>query len=80
MPAPTRPYWTVVVTSNMEDGTLIVSAHGHFRNVELASATRYKIEAGLNRLAPGEAQVDIVRIGAPTVKSAKVVHVDGGPA
>jgi hypothetical protein len=75
MPAPTRAYWTVVVTSNMEDGTLLVSAHGHFRDVELASTARYKIEAGLNRLAPGEAQVDIVRMTAPTIAAAKAVHI-----
>jgi len=75
MPAPTRAYWTIVVTSNMEDGTLLVSAHGHFRDVDLASAARYKIEAGLNRLAPGEAQVDIVRMTSPTIAAAKAVHI-----
>jgi len=75
MPSPTRAYWTIVVTSNMEDGTLLVSAHGHFRDVDLASAARYKIEAGLNRLAPGDAQVDIVRMVPPTIAAAKAVHI-----
>jgi len=78
MPAPTRAYWTIVVTSNMEDGTLIVSAHGHFRELELARAARRKIEAGLNEAELGLAQVDIARILLPTVKSAKVLHIDGG--
>lgn len=75
MPAPTRAYWTIVVTSNMEDGTLIVSAHGHFRELELARASRRKIEDGLNRLAPGQAQVDLVRMAPATIAAAKTTHI-----
>jgi hypothetical protein len=77
MPAPTRTYWTVVVTSHADDGTLAVSAHGHFRDVELASAQRVKIEASLNRVAPGHAQVDLVRVAPATNLAARAAHVGG---
>lgn len=75
MPTPTRPYWTIVVTSNADDGTLAVSAHGHFRDLDRASERRVKLETALARTAPGRCQVDIVRIAPPTFSAAFALHV-----
>jgi hypothetical protein len=76
MPAPTRAYWTIVVTSNMEDGTLLVSAHGHFRDHDLAQAHRRKIETALNRIEPGRVSVDIGLITPATIAAAKAAHFE----
>lgn len=71
MPAPTRRYYTVVATSNMEDGTLVLSAHGHFRDFARARQAKDVLE----RAVAGAARVDIVSLEPPTATSVRFVHV-----
>jgi hypothetical protein len=76
MPAPKRAYWTVVVTSQMEDGMAIISTHGHFRDIERAEELRKRLMVTIDGYPDlrGNASADLCRIDPPTISAMLRAH------